>query len=421
MNQPITLFPGITLRCFPDHRFKHGCLSIQFLRPMCREEAAMNALLPAVLLRGCRGYENLRTITLHLDDLYGASIGALVRRIGDVQTTGLYCSFMEDRFAMAGDAILAPVVDFARRLLLEPLTEENAFPKDFVESEKKNLIDTIEAQLNDKRAYAMDQLLQHMCREDSYGIPRLGTAEQVAAITPESLFEHYKTVLSTSEVQLCYVGSAQPETVAELLKEAFRSLPHNPQALPPQTAFRSCEKSNHVQELDVNQAKLCMGFTTGTTLRDPDFAAMQVLNALFGSGMTSKLFMQIREKLSLCYAIGSNYYGSKGILTVSAGIDADQAQRVKEEILAQLDNCRNGQISDEELRAAKQYMRSGLLSIPDSPGSIENYYATAAISGMQLTPEAYMEAVEQVSIQQVSRLAQQVQLHTVYLLKGVAT
>lgn len=419
MDQPISLFPGVTLRCFPDNRFKHGCLSIQFLRPMCQEEAAMNALLPAVLLRGCRGYEDLRAITLRLDDLYGASIGALVRRIGDVQTTGLYCSFMEDRFAMEGDAILAQVVDFTRQLLLEPLTEGNAFPKDFVSGEKKNLIDTIESQLNDKRAYAMEQLLKHMCREDSYGIPRLGTAEQVAAITPESLFRHYQTVLSASQVQLCYVGSAQPETVAQLLKDALCSLPHNTQPLAPQAPFHSCDGGEYVEEMEVNQAKLCMGFTTDTTLRDKDFAAMQVLNALFGSGMTSKLFVQIREKMSLCYAIGSSYYGSKGILTVSAGIDADQAQRVKEEILRQLENCRNGKISEEELRAAKQYMRSGLLSIPDAPSSIENYYATAAVSGLQLTPQAYMNAVDQVSIQQVSQLAQKVQLHTVYLLKGV--
>ena len=419
MNQPITLFPGVTLRCFPDNRFKHGCLSIQFLRPMCREEAAMNALLPAVLLRGCQGYADLRAITLRLDDLYGAAIGALVRRIGDVQTTGLYCSFMEDRFAMEGDTILAPVVDFAKKLLLEPLTDGNAFLQDFVDGEKKNLIDTIESQLNDKRAYAMEQLLKHMCREDSYGIPRLGTVEQVAAITPQSLYAHYQKVLTSSPIELCYVGSAQPETVAALLKEAFGGLPHNRQPLAPQTPFNSCEGGEYSQQMEVNQAKLCMGFTTGVTTRDKDFVALQVLNALFGSGMTSKLFMQIREKMSLCYAIGSSYYGSKGIVTVSAGIDADQAQRVKDEILAQLDACCKGQISQQELHSAKQYMRSGLLSIPDSPSSIENFYATAAISGMPYTPQAYMDAVEQVTVEQISRLAAQIKLHTVFLLKGV--
>ena len=100
MIKTIELSPGITLRCFPDNRFKQGCLTVQFLRPMCREEAALNALLPAVLLRGCKSAPDLRRITLKLDDIYGASVGALVRRVGDIQTTGLSCGFMDDRFAL---------------------------------------------------------------------------------------------------------------------------------------------------------------------------------------------------------------------------------------------------------------------------------------------------------------------------------
>lgn len=419
MNRPISLFPGITLRCFPDHRFKHGCLSIQFLRPMCREEAAMNALLPAVLLRGCRNYPDLRAITLHLDDLYGASVGALVRRVGDYQTTGLYCSFVEDRFAMEGDSILAPMTDFVRQLLFTPVTCNGAFSPEYVESEKKNLISTIESQLNDKRAYAMEQMLRHMCREDSYGIPRLGEKEQVAAITPETLYAHYETVLRTSPIELCYVGSAQPEKVAALLKNVFAELPHDPVFPASQTAFHSSTGGEYTEEMDVSQAKLCMGFTTPVTIRDREFVTMQVFNALFGGGMTSKLFMHIRERLSLCYAIGSGYHGSKGIITLSAGIDSNMADTVKKEILAQLDACCNGDFTQEELTAAKQSIRSGLLSICDSPGAIESYFATAALSGLTLTPEAYIQAVEQVTAEQVAQAARQVQPDTVFLLKGV--
>ena len=117
MIHTLNLLPGVTLRCIPDTRFKHSCLSIQLLRPMDRQEAAMNALLPAVLLRGCESAPDLRAITLRLDDLYGAGVGALVRRVGDWQTTGFYCSFTEDRYAMSGDQILKPLVRFVRQLL----------------------------------------------------------------------------------------------------------------------------------------------------------------------------------------------------------------------------------------------------------------------------------------------------------------
>ena len=163
MTKTIELLPGVTLRCHPDTRFKQGCLSFSMIRPMCAEEAALNALIPAVLLRGTESRPDLRAITLKLDDLYGASMGTQVRRVGDYQTMGLYCGFLEDRFALPGDRILAPMVDFLREVLLEPVLENGVFSKSFVESEKKNLIATIESELNDKRAYAMGKMLRNMC------------------------------------------------------------------------------------------------------------------------------------------------------------------------------------------------------------------------------------------------------------------
>ena len=118
MPETISLGQGITLRCIRQSRFKQGCLSLQLLRPMARKEAALNALLPAVLLRGTEKSPDLRAITLRLDDLYGASVGAVVRRLGDYQTTGLICSFIEDAYALEGDRILAPMAEFLRELLI---------------------------------------------------------------------------------------------------------------------------------------------------------------------------------------------------------------------------------------------------------------------------------------------------------------
>ena len=417
MLHSLQLLPGVTLRCFRDDRFKQGCLSLQFLRPMCPEEASLNALLPAVLLRGCREYPDLRSITQRLDDLYGASVSALARRVGDYQTTGFYCAFMDDRFVLAGDRILEPVIDLVRMLLLEPVVHDESFSPEFVESEKQNLTAAIESDLNDKRAYAASRLLRTMCKADSYGIPRLGTVEQVAAITPESLCRHYRKVLQESPVELFYVGSRTPEQIAPVLKNLLEGIDRCYVNLPAQTAFHDAGGSNVTEQMDVTQAKLCMGFVTPITNRTADFAAMQVFNTLFGSGMTSKLFMNIREKLSLCYAISSDYFGSKGILTVSAGIDSAKAALTRSQILQQLEDCCQGRFTAEELAAAKAALRSSLLGVHDAPGSIEGYYGTAALSGMNMTPEAYLAAVEAVTAEAVTKAAASLRLHTVYLLK----
>jgi predicted Zn-dependent peptidase len=162
-----------------------------------------------------------------------------------------------------------------------------------------------------------------------------------------------------------------------------------------------------------------MGFVTPITLRHPDFVSMQVLNTLFGAGMTNKLFMHIREELSLCYDIGSGYHGSKGILTVSAGIDCGHSQLVQDKILEQLEACRQGKISPEELASAKEALISQLRATHDSPAAIEGYYATTALSGLELTPQTYIQAVQAVTLEQVMAAAQSLRKHTVYFLKGV--
>lgn len=414
----LQLLPGVTLHLFRDTRFKQGALSVQFLRPMCKEEAALNALLPAVLLRGTEKHPDLRAITLRLDELYGAAVGALVRRIGDHQATGLYCSFMEDKFALPGEEILRPMVTFLEELLLRPVTKRGAFSREYVESEKTNLISTIQSEINDKRNYAAAQLLKIMCRRDSFGLPRLGSVKEVKAITAKALYRHYLQVLETSPLEIFYVGSADSRVLSDLFREMFGKIRRDPAALPPQTPFRPCEKSEKEEEMDISQAKLCLGFHTPITNCDDRFAAMQVLNTLFGSGMTSKLFMNVREKLSLCYAIGSSYYGAKGILTVSAGIDTEKEAVVREEIFRQLEACRTGDITREELDAAKAAILSSLRTVYDSPGAIENYHSTAALSGFSLTTEEYAARVSAVTVGDVCAAASSLTYHTGFFLKG---
>ena len=418
MIETISLNQNITLRCCRDSRFKQGCLSFQLVRPMAAGEAAKNALIPAVLLRGTRVHPSLRAITERLDELYGAAVSPLVRRVGDYQTVGLYCGFMDDRFALPGDRVLEPMIDFLAELLLDSPLEAGGFLSSFVESEKRNLIATIESELNDKRAYAMGRMLKSMCREDTFGLPRLGEKEQVAAIDPQELYRHYRQILRTAPIQIFYVGSAESSQVAKSLEPLLAKLERQPESLPCQTGFHSCEGRDEVEIMEISQGKLCMGFVTPITNRDPGFSAMQLLNAIFGAGMTSKLFVNVREKMSLCYFVGSGYYGSKGIVTVAAGIDFDKEAITRREILRQLQLCKDGDITPEELTAAKEAILSSLRATHDAPGSIEAYYATAALSGMNMTTAEYMAAVESVTLEQVIAAANTVQLHTTYFLKG---
>lgn len=419
MIKTLQLQPGIFLRSCCDTRFKTGCLSLQLIRSARREEAAMNALISAVLLRGTEKHPDLRAITLHLDDLYGATVGSLVRRVGDYQTTGFYCSFTEDQYALDGDKILEPTVAFLEELLLQPRLEDGVFFESYVEGEKRNLLAAIEAQKNDKRIYAAAQLMKYMCAEDSTGIPRLGEPEDIRELEPVGLYKHYKKILQESRIELFYVGSQDEGRIAELLGTMFVKIERNYIPIPEQTPFRDGGKIRRQEQMEVTQAKLQMGFITPSSINTPDFVPFQVLNMVFGGGMTSKLFMNIREKMSLCYDIGSSYQGGKGILTVGAGMDCQMVETVEKEVLCQLSKCCRGEISEQELESAKAALLSSLRSIHDSPSAIENYYATGALSGLNLTIPEYMEQVRQVNVKRLVEVAKKIELHSVYLLKGV--
>lgn len=414
------LQPGVTLRCVQDGRFKHDCMTMQFVGEMNDQEAALNALVPVVLLRGTESAPDLRAITRRLDDLYGAAVGPVVRRVGNYQTTGLSCSFIADRYAMEGDRVLQPMMEFMGQLLLQPVTQNGVFRKDYVKSEKKNLIATLESQKNNKRAYANEQMLRKMCRKDSFGIPRLGTVAMVRKITPESAWAHYQKVLKESRLDIFYVGQAEPcevkAAIMPMLEQMDRCYVNQTVA----QGYIPARRGSYQERMDISQGKLSMGFVTNATIGTAEFPAMQVLNVLFGGGMTSLLFMNIREKMSLCYDIGSAFHGTKGILTVNAGIDWDKDTLVKEKVLEQLDICKKRAFTPEQLKAAKQALISSLQGVHDSPGAIESYYATGVLSGLGMTPEEYKKAVQKVTAKQVAKVARKLKLHTTYFLKGVA-
>ena len=420
MIESIQILPGVHLTAVQTEKFKTGCFSVNLLRPLCREEAALNALLPNVLLRGTKEYPTMQAISAFLDERYGASVGSLVRKRGEVQTVGFYADFLSDRLAPDGSPILQPMIEFVCQTLLKPVRTNWLLEEPYVSSEQLNLINAIEANLNEKRSYAARQLVKTMCAGEAYGVSRLGETEEVRAITPQSLTDHWQKVLAGSRAEIFYLGAQAPETVAGLFAEQLQRLPREELSQPGTQVIRHAEAvKERFETLDVTQGKLCMGLRTGITSRDPEYPALVLLNAVFGAGTTSKLFLNVREAKSLCYYASSGIDAVKGIMTVSSGIEFEKYDEARAAILEQLDRCRQGEISDKELSDAKRHLDSGLRMQADSPGGLDNFYVGQAITGLNGTLEGLRERIGQVTKEQVIATAQSLSLDTVYFLKGV--
>ena len=318
------LLPGVFLTSVHTKKFKSSVLSMTLLAPLEAETAAANALLPYLLRRGSKEHPDLSSISAALDRLYGGSIEPMVRKKGEVQCVGFVGSFLDDAYTLDGSDVLNGAAGLMSELLLRPYTQDGAFCSDYTAQEKGNLIDRIRAEVNDKRQYASNRVIEEMCRDEAYGVGRLGREGDVAALTPQGLWARYQALLSASRLELYYCGSAGHDKVCAILGQALSELPREGGYQVPETTVPAAAAAPRwVEEtLDVAQGKLTMGFRTGgVTAASPAYPALTLCNALYGGTTTSKLFLNVREKLSLCYYAGSTLHRYKGLMLVSSGVE----------------------------------------------------------------------------------------------------
>ena len=412
----LEIAPEVNLDYVRSDKFKTGTLSVQLITPINEKTASFGALLPSVLRRGTMSHPDMRSLSTALDLLYGSSIGCTVRKKGENQCIGFAASFIDEEFVPGGEKLLEPMCDLLGELLLDPVTRNGRFLNDYVESEKQNLIDAIRGIINDKRDYADLRLLQEMCRGERYGVDKFGSIARVEKITNQTLFRYYQELLSTAHLELFYCGSAERERVEEAISRAFAPLQRG-HVVPPVIAEKKSapETPREITErMDVTQGKLSMGWRASTN----DAPAMMLANLIFGGYSNSKLFLNVREKLSLCYYVGSRLSTHKGLLTVTSGIDVKNYERALAEITAQLDAVRTGDFTDGELRSAIRSVASDLRATADAPDALAWYWLNRTVQGLDIDPAEMAALVEEVTRTDVTDIAAGVVCDCVYLLKG---
>ena len=407
---------GVYLTYLPAKKFKTSLLSAQFVVPLRWETASANALFSAVLRRGTVSYPDMGLLSRYLDKLYGARIDTTIRKKGETQCVGFVASLIDDSFAPGGERLLEPAAKLLGELICHPVTQDGLFLEEYFESEKTNLIDAVRSILNDKRAYADSRLLQEMCVGEPYGVPRLGNEQIAAALHPQLVWEAYRQLIASSRLEIFYSGSAEQSRVEDALRSALADLPRTEETTPlEQTRHALPEEPRLITErLDVTQGKLGMGFSCGSQ----DAAALLVGNTLFGGSSNSKLFLNVREKLSLCYYASSLYHRQKGLITVSSGIEFENYQKAYDEILAQLEAVQKGQLEDWELEAARSTLLNAYASMGDSQGKLENFYLGQAATGRDESPEDLADQVRAVTPERIFAAMDTVKLDTVYFLQG---
>ena len=416
------LMPGVFLSHLRSDKFKTACMSVTLLTQLRRETAAMNAVIPFVLRRGTTRYGDMEQLSRRMDELYGAAVEPVVRRIGEIQCIGFYGSFPEPDYLPGGEALLGDTCALMAQLLLDPVTRGGLLLPQYVDSEREKLLDIIRSRMNDKRSYALTRCIEEMCCYEDFAVSRFGSESEAENIHYKKLTRHYRELIQTCPVEIFYCGKTDFKAVSAAMRDAFSAMPRGEIDYDIGTDLRMNAVEDHVrfveEEMDVTQGKLVLGFRLGECMEEPDIPALYVFNAVYGSGATSKLFMNVREKLSLCYYASSAVYLHKGIMLVSSGIEFDKLDAARDEILAQLESVRRGEITDDELRSAKKSVASDLRAVQDSIGELEGFYLSQALDGLDYGPAELAALAEDVTKEDVQAIAESIECDLIYFLKG---
>ena len=410
---------GINLYYIPETKFKTNYISINIHNELKQETAAYCALLSDVLGRGSKKYPTETEISQYMQELYGTSFKVDIRRKGVDQILALSATCVGDGYLPAGETAFTQVVEFLFDMLLEPKVVDDAFDKVYVSQERVNLANDIEAMINDKRTYSVWRITELMFSGKPYSVYELGSVEQVNAITPESLYEFYCNMLKNCPIDIFLVGNMDVSKVLAYAQERLSDIEPSFDSYPVCEIYSECMGGKEITErFDVTQAKLCMGYKTSVDANSDDYYKLMVANGIVGGGAHSKLFNEVREKLSLCYYVSSRLARYNGTMVVSAGIEEKNKDKAINEIKAQMELLKRGEFTEEEYNATIKNITSSIRVLGDSIGYLCDYYLSNAIIGDMLSPEEFAEKIESVTREDVIKIAQNFELEMVYFLTG---
>ena len=417
MNKSYAINDNITLHYIPMEKLKTTAVGVYIHRKITNEEVSLNALLPYVLKSGCSLCRSTTEIAHYLENLYGADLGAGILKKGEDQIIYFDAETISDKYAANGEELLKGLLKLLISIIFEPLCDGNGFKKEFVELEKKNAIDRIEGVINDKRTYAQLRCIEEMCKGEPFGIYKLGKIEDIEKITPESLYTHYKKIITSSAIDIFVCGDADIKQIIDELKKI--NLHFEKAKIPENSLHQSNGEIKRITDkMEITQGKLCMGFKTNTPGTGKECAALTVANSIFGSGAHSKLFNNVREKLSLCYYASSGLDIFKGLLLVNAGIEFKNFQKAYDEILVQLEAVKNGDISDFEFESSISALENSYRSAYDDPRFMQNIQIGEIILGTNYSVDDHIKMIKSVTREDVIAAMKKVELDTVYFLTG---
>lgn len=406
---------GVYFSSITDKRYKKNLISVAFSTQLSEDTATENVIVPVLLTKCNSKLPTYKAFNNKMSRLYASGIGGTAGRQYDLQTISFGAYYLDDIYALSGEKMTGIMTDILIDCLTSPVTENGVFSEKFVELEKKTVIDNIETAINDKRSYAIERAMKTICKGEPASVCSYGTVEKAKLITPDSAYKAYRRMLETMPCEIICTGCSDFEGVVEKFAAAFEKagrhdIENTTIALSPVKT----QTEEVTERLTVNQSKLVLGFKS----HSDDDAALVLLQKIFGGTTSSKLFRNVREKMSLCYYCSAARNDLKGIMLVNSGVENENIEKTKEAVIDQLEEIKNGNFTNEDINFAEMAIKNDFKSVADSAGNVSNWYFDCIRKNDIVTPEEKLGRYLGVSKERIIAAAKSMVLDSVYVLTG---
>lgn len=407
---------NVKLTLIPESKFKTNLISVYIQRKLDRNEVTKNALLPGILKSGCNKYKTLGQLTDREEELYGSYLHAGASKRGESQVLGFSILSVNEKYL--DEKILGQCIEFLNEIINNPLVIDGGFNEEYLNIEKEILKDSIMSIINDKGNYAMKRTNEIMFEGEPYSINGKGYIEDLDTIDRVSLYEHYKEVLKTSPIEIMIEGEFEESEVVELIKEKFQFDRGNIIDIPKEEYYKEVEKVKEVKEnMDIAQGKLVMGYRCNVDYLDEEkYYSLLLGSRILGGGADSKLFINVREKESLCYTIYSTIQKSKSTMMVCSGIEAQNYEKTVNLVKEQVQKLKDGDITESEISNAKIAFINSLNSLNDEIGRISDFYFSQSISKNKSDLDQIKNMINKSTKEDIVEAVKNIELDTIYFL-----
>lgn len=394
---------------------KANLISVCFFTKLAADKASVNAIIPYVLSNSSSEFPTVTALSRKLAGLYGANIKGSVLKYGDSQAVMLGASCINDKYTFDGENITGELARVLIGCIMSPNLEDGCFGNGDFMLKKQELLDDIDAEINDKRVFAFKRSAGVIFENEPCAVNAKGEKSYAEKIDSPAAYAQYKELLRTAQIEVTFVGAQEHDEVKAAFADAFSSMEreyagdNHSQLSPVKSEVR------HVTErYDVAQSKMVMAFKSDCK----NVQAMKLMNSVFGGTPFSRLFMNVREKLSLCYYCSSGYNDKKGVVFVDSGVENVNIEKARDEIINQLDAVCRGEFTDEDMHNSRLAIINSLRGVNDSAASISDWYLRQSYNGTAFSPEQEIDMLCKVRREDIIEAAKSLKLDTVYVLTG---